>query len=44
MRALHYAAQCNELLADDGERPVQATIQSGANAGLRFPRDRHGRR
>jgi hypothetical protein len=43
-RELLNAAQTNGLLADDGVRQVQATIRSGANAGLRFPRDRHGRR
>jgi hypothetical protein len=25
-------------------RQVKATIRSGANAGMRHPRDRHGRR
>jgi len=38
------AAEANGLLADDGLMAVQATINSGANAGMRFPRDRHGRR
>jgi hypothetical protein len=44
MRALHYAAEGNGLLAEDGLRRVQATIESGATDGLRSPRDRHGRR
>ena len=43
-RRLIHATQINGLLAEDGPRQVQATINSGANAGLRFPRDRHGRR
>jgi hypothetical protein len=43
-RGLLNAAQTNGLLAEDGVRQVQATIRSGANAGMRFPRDRHGRR
>jgi hypothetical protein len=38
------AAEANGLLAENGPRAVQATINSGANAGLRNPRDRHGRR
>jgi hypothetical protein len=41
---LLHAAQRNGLLAENGLRQVQATIQSGATAGLRYPRDRHGRR
>jgi hypothetical protein len=44
MRTLHYAAERNGLLAEDGLRRVQATIESGAADGLRSPRDRHGRR
>ena len=44
MRALHYAAERNGLLAEDGLRRVQATIESGATDGLHSPRDRHGRR
>ena len=43
-RRLLNATQTNGLLAEDGLRQVQATIRSGANAGLRSPRDRHGRR
>jgi putative DNA primase/helicase len=43
-RQLIRATQANGLLAEDGLRQVQATIQSGANAGMRSPRDRHGRR
>ena len=43
-RGLLNATQANGLLADDGVRQVQATIRSGANAGMRSPRDRHGRR
>jgi Bifunctional DNA primase/polymerase, N-terminal len=38
------AAEANGLLAENGLRAVQATINSGATAGLRNPRDRHGRR
>jgi putative DNA primase/helicase len=38
------AAEANGLLPENGLRAVQATIQSGATAGLRFPRDRNGRR
>jgi hypothetical protein len=41
---LLFAAQTNGLLAENGLRRVQATILSGANAGMRSPRDRHGRR
>jgi bifunctional DNA primase/polymerase-like protein len=37
-------AEALGLIAEDGLRAVQATIQSGATAGLRHPRDRHGRR
>ena len=40
------AAHTNGLMTDpeDGPRSVMATIRSGANAGMRYPRDRHGRR
>jgi hypothetical protein len=39
------AAQANGLFTDpaDGPRAVQVTIESGLNAGLRYPRDRNGR-
>jgi hypothetical protein len=45
-RELVAAATANGLMIDpeDGPRRVMATIISGANAGMRFPRDRHGRR
>src|SRR5262249_3933176 len=38
------AAEANGLVAENGLRAVQATINSGATAGLRHPRDRHGQR
>jgi hypothetical protein len=40
------AAHANGLMTDpeDGPRAVLRTIQSGANAGMRYPRDRRGRR
>jgi hypothetical protein len=37
-------AQANGLIAENGLDAVLRTIRSGANAGLRSPRDRHGRR
>lgn len=44
-RELIAAAHANGLMTDpeDGPRSVMATIRSGANAGMRYPRDRHGR-
>jgi hypothetical protein len=38
------AAQANGLIAENGLDAVLRTIRSGANAGMRSPRDRHGRR
>jgi putative DNA primase/helicase len=38
------ATRTNGLLSDDGLQLVSATIESGLNAGLRFPRDRYGRK
>jgi putative DNA primase/helicase len=42
----HLIAACktNQLIQDSGLRAVEATIASGARAGLRFPRNRWGRR
>jgi Bifunctional DNA primase/polymerase, N-terminal len=42
-RHLVAAATTNGLVAEDGLRSVMATIRSGAGAGRRFPRTRHGR-
>ena len=36
------ACHRNHLIEDDGLRSVQATIRSGANAGLQYPRSRKG--
>ncbi len=44
MHGLLGAGHENGLVAEDGLRKVQATIESGGNAELRFPRDRYGRR
>jgi hypothetical protein len=38
------AAGTNGLIAEDGLHSVKATINSGATAGLKSPRDRNGRR
>jgi hypothetical protein len=37
------AAAANGLVAEDGIESVRATIRSGLNAGMRSPRNRHGR-
>ena len=36
------ACHRNHLIEDDGLRSVEATIRSGANAGLQSPRSRKG--
>ena len=36
------ACEQNGLVGDDGLRSVLATIHSGANAGMKFPRSRAG--
>jgi hypothetical protein len=36
---LYAAAECNHLVADDGERQCWATIRSGLSAGLQQPID-----
>jgi hypothetical protein len=36
------ACHRNHLIEDDGLRSVEATIRSGANAGLQYPRSRKG--
>jgi hypothetical protein len=41
--ALISACQANALIADDGLRSVEATIESGRRAGLQYPRNRTGR-
>src|SRR5262249_2275092 len=43
-RGLIDSATANGLVAENGLRAVQATIDSGFSAGLRHPRDRWGRR
>ena len=43
-RGLIDSATANGLVAENGLRAVQATIDSGFNAGLRHPRDGWGRR
>jgi putative DNA primase/helicase len=43
-RRLIEAATANGLIAENGLRAVRATIDSGATAGLKSPRDRGGRR
>jgi hypothetical protein len=37
--ALYVAALHNELVHDDGERQIRATIRSGLGAGLQQPMD-----
>jgi Bifunctional DNA primase/polymerase, N-terminal len=39
---LRDACHRNHLIEDDGLRSVEATIRSGANAGLGYPRSRNG--